>query len=48
MHVTESGGLSEALTATLLPFRRDRLSEAVCKEVAPILMSGSPKRFNGA
>jgi hypothetical protein len=42
VHVTESGGLSEALTSTLLPFRRDRLSEAVCIEAAPITMSAAP------
>jgi hypothetical protein len=42
VHVTESGGLSEALTTTLLPFRRDRLSEAVCIEAAPIMISAAP------
>jgi hypothetical protein len=42
VHVTESGGLSDALTTTLLPFRRDRLAEAVCIEAAPITMSAAP------
>ena len=42
VHVTEDGGLSPALTDVLLPFRHDRLGEAVCIEAAPIAMSSAP------
>jgi len=42
VQVTETGGLSDALTKVLLPFRRDRLQEAVCKEVEPVVMSAAP------
>ncbi len=42
VHVTESGGLSEALTTTLLPFRRDRFAEALCIPVAPVQTVATP------
>ena len=38
----ETGQLSDALNNVLLPFRRDRLAEAVCIEAAPVAMAASP------
>ena len=40
--VKETGQLSEALNNVLLPFRRDRLAEAVCIEAAPVALAASP------
>ena len=42
VHVTEDGGLSPALTDVLLPFRQDKLADAVCIEAAPVAMSLAP------
>lgn len=42
VHVTEDGVLSLALTDFLLPFRQDRLADAVCIEAAPVVMSLAP------
>ena len=42
VHVTEAGGLSDALNNVLLPFRQDRLADAVCIEAAPVAMSAAP------
>ena len=42
VHVDETGGLSPALTDVLLPFRQDRLADAVCIEAAPPVMSLAP------
>ena len=42
VHVMETGQLSDALNNVLLPFRRDRLADAVCIEAAPVAMAASP------
>jgi len=42
VHVTETGVLSDALSQVLLPFRRDRLADAVCIEAAPVALSAPP------
>jgi hypothetical protein len=42
VHVAEDGGLSPALNEVLLPFRQDRLADAVCIEAAPVAMSQAP------
>jgi hypothetical protein len=42
VHVAEDGALSPALTGVFLPFRQDRLADAVCIEAAPVEMALAP------
>ena len=42
VHVGEDGELSPALTDVLLPFRQDRLADAVCIEPATVATSRAP------
>lgn len=42
VHVNEGGELSPALTDVLLPFRQDRLADAVCIEPATVALAPAP------